>query len=115
MANRPICARFSGNRAELAGRKTMPQLVNITYTTCPNFAWRSANLGEAVWWELLAGDPILGPRWHRVKRHPKGCWFLEMAPSNPAGHILISAPDGRRVYAHRRAYEVAFGSIPKRK
>lgn len=93
----------------------MPRLVNITYSTTPDFAWRSANVSAAEWWEKLAADPILGPRWDRVNSHRNGCWFLQMAPSNQSGHILLSEPGGARVYAHRRAYEVAFGAIPKRK
>lgn len=89
----------------------MQPLVNITYSSSPAFAWRSAMHGEEAFWWLLAGSAIFASRWHRVKRHPNGCWFLQMAASNKAGHILLGG-DGRRVYAHRRAYEVAYGPVP---
>lgn len=90
----------------------MPRLVNITDTLGPGFAWRSAMSG-ALWWEALRKDPIFAPRWNRVKAHPNGCWFLQMAPANRSGHVHLSLGVGRRVYAHRHAYQVAYGEIPR--
>lgn len=85
--------------------------VNITCSSRPSFAWRSAIDGDLVWWECLAGDAIFAPRWHRVKVHPNGCWFLQMAACCRAGHINLSG-GGRRVMAHRHAYELTHGPIP---
>lgn len=92
----------------------MSPLVNITDTPGPCFAWQGAKSGcESLWWETLRADPIFAPRWHRVKVHPNGCWFLQMAACNQAGHILLSAgKTGQRVYAHRHAYALAFGKPP---
>lgn len=90
----------------------MPPEVNITCSTGPGFAWQFAKRRDLVWWELLRADGIFAFRWHRVKVHPNGCWFLQMAPCCRAGHILLGRR-GRRVYAHRHAYALAFGRIPK--
>jgi hypothetical protein len=90
----------------------MDALVNITSSITPRFAWQSAMGTQDPYWEQLRADPTFAFRWHHVHPHPNGCWFLEMAPSNPSGHITLRRPDQTRVQAHRHAYELIYGAIP---
>lgn len=56
---------------------------------------------------VLRGTPF----WDRVdKRAPDECWPW-LAGKHPKGYGQVTV-DGRQVYAHRRAYELAVGPVP---
>lgn len=44
-----------------------------------------------------------------VKRSKKGCWLWKGTPKSVYGRVSL---DGRKVYAHRVAYEMWVGPIP---
>lgn len=50
--------------------------------------------------------------WSKVRK-TRGCWIFEGAKSNGYGHIGIGGRGGRTVRAHRLAWELEHGPIPR--
>jgi hypothetical protein len=85
--------------------------VNITLSTGPTFAWQSANF----WLDANGRTAILARYWTQVNRaKAKGaeCW-LWTGSTNGRGYGLFYVVGKQRIFAHRLAWLISRGDIPK--
>jgi hypothetical protein len=91
--------------------KAMPPEVNITLTPSPTYAWQSAKF----WQDATGRAAILARYWTQVNRaKAKGadCW-LWTGSTNGRGYGLFRVEGRQRIFAHRLAWLIARGDIPK--